>query len=319
MNDGPARGAPAAPAGALDRPVPAGSGYGSALDARAAATMVLLCALWGLGQVSIKVGNEGISPLWQAGLRSAGAAVLLIVWMLARGIPLRSPPGIAPYGWMIGIAFGVEFAFLYPGMALTTAARATVMIYTAPFFVAIGAHVLLGDRLNTTRIAGLVLALAGVAVAMADRGGPGGTGQGSLVGDLLCLVAGFLWAVTTLIVKATPIRTERPERTLLWQLWVSAIVLIAASLLAGEAGIFAPTPTVWLAFAYQIVIVASASYLAWFMLVQRHSASSLSAFTFMTPLFGVGFAALLLGETLTVSLLTAAALIAAGIYLVNRR
>jgi drug/metabolite transporter (DMT)-like permease len=288
---------------------------GPALERRAAATMVLLCAIWGLGQIAIKFGNEGISPLWQAGMRSAGAAVLVVLWMRVRGIPLASPPGIAPYGWLIGLAFGVEFACFYPGMALTTAARATVLIYTAPFFVAIGAHLLLGDRLNATRITGLVLALAGVAVAMADRSGPDG---GSLAGDLLCLAAGFLWAVTTLIVKATPMRSERPERTLLWQLWVSAIVLFAASALFGEAGVFAATPAIWLAFGYQVAIVASASYLAWFTLVQRYSAASLSAFTFLTPLFGVGFAALLLGETLTVSLLTAACLIAAGIYLVNR-
>jgi drug/metabolite transporter (DMT)-like permease len=292
------------------------SSASGAVDPRAAATMVLLCALWALGQIAIKLGNEGISPMWQAGMRSAGAAALVVLWMLVRGIPLASPPGIAPYGWLIGIAFGVEFACFYVGMALTTAARATVLIYTAPFFVAVGAHLLLGDRLNATRIAGLVLALGGVAVAMSDRGGPAG---GSLAGDLLCLAAGFLWAVTTLIVKATPMRTEQPERTLLWQLWVSALVLFGASWLHGEAGVFAPTPTVWFALAYQTMIVASATYLAWFMLVQRFSAASLSAFTFMTPLFGVGFAALLLGEPLTVAMLTAAALIAAGIFLVNRR
>jgi drug/metabolite transporter (DMT)-like permease len=286
------------------------------VGARAAATMVLLCAIWGLGQVAIKFGNEGISPLWQAGLRSTGAALLLAAWMVYRRIPLRSPPSIGPWGWLIGLAFGLEFVCFYPAMALTTASRATVLIYTAPFFVALGSHLLLGDRLNATRLTGLLLALAGVAVAMADRGGTDGA---SLAGDLLALAAGFLWAVTTLIIKATPMRNDRAERTLLWQLWVSAPVLFAGSFLLNEAGVFAATPMIWLSLAYQTAIVASASYLAWFMLIQRHSAARLSAFTFMTPLFGVGFAALLLGETLTLSLLAAAGLIAAGIYLVNRR
>jgi drug/metabolite transporter (DMT)-like permease len=155
-----------------------------------------------------------------------------------------------------------------------------------------------------------------VAVAMLDRGGTAGS---SWFGDLLCLAAGFFWAVTTLLIKATPLRHEGAERTLLWQLWVSALVLLGGSLAIGERGVFAATPLIWAALIYQTLIVASASYLAWFMLIQRHSAARLSAFTFLTPLFGVGFAALLLGETLTPSLLAAAALIAGGIYLVNRR
>jgi drug/metabolite transporter (DMT)-like permease len=297
-------------------PLPAARLDDARLDARAAALMVVLCAIWALGQVAIKFGSIGISPLWQAGLRSVGATAVLVLWMLHRRIPLRSARGMAPWGLLIGLAFGLEFVCFYPGMALTTAARGTVMIYTAPFFVALGAHFLLGDRLSPSRTAGLVLAFAGVAFAMLDRGGPGG---GDWVGDLLCLAAGAFWAATTLIVKATPLRAERPERTLLWQLWVSAGVLLGWSVAIGEAGVFAATPMIWAALAYQTVVVASASYLAWFMLIQRHSASSLSAFTFVTPLFGVGFAALLLGETLTPPLLIAAALIAAGIYLVNRR
>jgi drug/metabolite transporter (DMT)-like permease len=297
-------------------PLPAARLGDGGLDGRAASLMVLLCATWALGQIAIKFGLTGISPLWQAGLRSVGATAVLVLWMLYRRIPLRSEPGMAPWGLLIGLAFGLEFICFYPGMALTTAARATVLIYTAPFFVALGAHFLLGDRLDTSRSAGLALAFVGVAFAMLDRDGPAG---GNWIGDLLCLAAGFFWAVTTLIIKATPLRAERAERTLLWQLWVSALVLLGGSVAIGEAGVFAPTPIVWVALLYQTVIVASASYLAWFMLIQRYSAASLSAFTFLTPLFGVGFAALLLGEALTPSLLIAATLIAAGIYLVNRR
>ena len=82
---------------------------------------------------------------------------------------------------------------------------------------------------------------------------------------------------------------------------------------------FAATPLIWAAFAWQVLAVASFSYLGWFVMVQRHSPAKVSAFTFLTPLFGVAFAAALLGEALTLSLLAAAALIAGGIWLVNRR
>lgn len=285
------------------------------IDATAASIMVLLCALWGMGQVAIKIGNTGLSPLWQAGWRSAGAAAVLAAWMAWRGIALRPGRGMAPWGLLIGVVFALEFVFLYQGLTRTIAARGTVLLYTAPFFVALGGHWLLGDRLTPARVAGLVLAFGGVAVALADRA----TGAGDWRGDLMCLAAGFMWAMTTLILKATPLTAEAPERTLLDQLVVSAVLLIGASALVGEPGAFAPSAVVWLAFAYQTVVVATFSYLAWFVMVQRHPPAAVSAFTFLTPPFGVAFAALLLGEPLTPLLAASSALVAAGIWLVNRR
>jgi drug/metabolite transporter (DMT)-like permease len=287
------------------------------MDAAAAATMVGLCAIWALGQISIKVTVEGISPLWQAGLRSLAAAVVVGAWTLSRGISLVPARGTGAWSLIIGAVFAVEFVMLYLGMALTSAARGTVLLYTAPFFVALGGHRLLADPLTPSRIAGLALAFAGVVVALADHGD--GVAAGDWRGDLLCVGAGAAWAATTLIVKGTPLRSEPPERALFVQLVVSAPLLLAASLAAGERGVFAPTPLVWGAFAWQVLAVASFSYLGWFMMIRRHSPAKVSAFTFLTPLFGVGFAALLLREAMTPSLLGAAALIAGGIWLVNRR
>ncbi|MEI7445478.1 MAG: DMT family transporter [Burkholderiales bacterium] len=287
------------------------------IDAGAAAIMVGLCAIWALGQIAIKVGVAGISPLWQAGLRSLGAAVVIAAWMLARGIPLRPARGSGGWALAIGTVFAIEFVFLYIGLARTTASRGSVLLYTAPFFVALGGHRLLRDPLTPSRLAGLGLAFAGVAVALADHGD--GVSHGDAIGDLLCLAAGIAWAATTLIVKATPLRAEPPERTLFVQLAVSAVLLLGVSAAIGEPGVFAPTPIVWAAFAWQVIAVASFSYLGWFVMVQRHSPAKVSAFTFLTPLFGVAFATVLLREAPTVSLLAAAALIAAGIWLVNRR
>lgn len=287
------------------------------IDAGAAAIMVGLCAIWALGQIAIKVGVAGISPLWQAGLRSLGATVVIAAWMLMRGIPLRPSRGTGVWAIVIGAVFAIEFVFLYIGLARTTASRGSVLLYTAPFFVALGGHRLLDDPLTPSRIAGLALAFAGVAVALADHGD--GVSQGDPIGDLLCLAAGIAWAATTLIVKATALRAEPPERTLLVQLAVSAVMLLGVSAAIGEPGVFAPTPIVWAAFAWQVVAVASFSYLGWFVMVQRHSPAKVSAFTFLTPLFGVAFATVLLREAPTASLLAAAALIAGGIWLVNRR
>ena len=300
----------------MSEPSAPGSGP-KALGPAAVAVMLGLCVIWGMGQIAIKFGNEGISPMWQAGLRSVGATCLLLLWMRLRGISLRGIPGLMRWRLALGLTFAAEFVCMYIGLGLTTAAHGTVLIYSAPVVVALGGHWLLGERLSPVRWAGLVLAFIGLGVAISGRPVQGGP-QASLAGDLLCMAAGVGWALTTLIVRGTGLRHERPERTLFDQLAVSAPVLLAISWVMGEPGIFAPSPTVWLAFAYQTVMVATLSYLTWFVMVQRYSPASVSAFAFMTPIFGVAFAVLLLGEAATPPLLIALALVATGLRLVNR-
>ena len=298
--------------------VPAASG--DALPPAAAATMLLLCAVWGLNMVAVKLASAGIPPVLQAGLRSLVSAALLLGWCRWRGIGLgdwRRDGTLAP-GLLVGALFGLEFLLLYFGVGLTTASRAVVFLYGAPFFVALGAHWLLpDDRLTPAKAAGLAIAFGGLLLAFAE-GLRAPAGERALLGDALCLLAGALWGATTVLVKATRLRGARPELVLQYQLAVSAPLLLLASPLLGEPAAVALTPVVATAFLYQSVGVAFASYTAWFWLVSRHSASRLSAFSFLTPLFGVLAGAALLGERLGPLFGLAALLVAAGIWLVNR-
>lgn len=283
----------------------------------AAALATLLCCLWGLGQVAIKLANAGISPIFHAGLRSVGATVLVLAWIWLRGIPVFRRDGTLPAGVLVGVLFGAEFICIYIGMNFTEVARATLMIYCAPFFVAGLAHWLVpNDRLTASRSIGLLAAFAGVVAAFADRiAAPNAAG---LAGDLLCLLGAFFWGATTIAIKTTRLRNALPEKNLLYQLGVSAVMLVGASMLAGEPGLFAPTPLVWASLAYTTIIIAGSSYLAWFWLVSRYRATTLHAFTFITPIAGVVFAHLLLGEPITPGLGIGLVLIAGGIVLVNR-
>lgn len=290
---------------------------GRALDRSAVLLMVLLCAVWGLNQVTIKLGNGGISPVMQAGLRSVGSVVLLLVWCRARGVPLATRDGTLVAGMATGLMFAAEFLILYWGLSYTTASRGVLFLYTTPFFVAVGAHLFLpGDRLTRSKAMGLAAAFVGVMIAFADSLRL--PSQRELIGDLMCLGAAMLWGGTIIIVKASRLAQASPEKMLFYQLGLSAVVLPPLSLLIGEPGVFAPSATVLLALAYQIVIVAFASYVAWFWLIARFPASRVSAFSFLTPVFGVAFGGFLLREPLGPGLIGALVLIAAGIYLVNR-
>ena len=280
------------------------------------ALLLGLCVIWGLGQVSIVVANAGISPLSQAGLRSAGAALCVWAWAAGRGVPLFRRDGTLGYGVTIAALFALEFVFIYWGLTYTRASRAVLFIYAAPFVVALGAHWLLpGERLHRAKVLGLLCAFAGVTLAFAD--GLRLPTRSELLGDSMELVGAVLWAATTLVVKARG-GSVSPQKTIFYQLAGSAVVLLPLAALTGEPGLTHPTPLVLAALAYQTFVIAFASYLVWFRLLTRYPASEMAAFTFWTPLVGLAGGALILGEPVSGALAGGAALVAVGIYLVNR-
>ena len=123
----------------------------------------------------------------------------------------------------------------------------------------------------------------------------------------------------TFFLSATRLGNVSAEKTLLYQLGVSAIALPIASFAFGERGIAQVTPLIVASMVYQSLVVAFASYLAWFWLLTRYLAGRLSVFAFMTPLFGVLFGVVLLGEHVSALFALAAAMVGAGIALVNRK
>ena len=287
-----------------------------ALDPLAAALTVVLCLSWGLNQVAIKIAVADIPPLMQAAARSAGALVLIVAWCRWRGIALFARDRTLVPGLVAGVLFATEFALMYGGLQFTSASRSALFLYTAPFFVALGARWFLAERLNAMQWSGLVLSFIGAAIAM---GGPTSAGDPRMVlGDFMLIGAGAAWAATTLTIKATRLVAVAPEKTLVYQIAVSAPLLVVGSIVFGEPWPVTASALSLACLAYQTVGVVAVTYLLWFGMVQRYSASRLSAFTFLTPLFGIGAGHLLLGDPLTPPFAVAVVLVVAGLVLVNR-
>jgi drug/metabolite transporter (DMT)-like permease len=289
---------------------------GRPLSPGAVALMLLLCLSWGFNQVAVKLALADIPAMTQATLRSLGALpVLLIVgWLRKADFSLRD--GTLGPGMISGIIFGIEFVLIYQGLRLTTASRAAVFLYTAPFFVALGSYHMLGERMRTSQWAGLALSFAGVALAI-------GVPQANvdvhvLLGDLMIVCGGAMWGATTLIAKGTKLRLAAPEKALAYQVAISIPILGAAAFVFGETLTRMPGPVAISVVTYQAIWVVGLTFTMWFALVQRFSASKLSAFSFITPLFGVVASYLILHETMTLSFGIAALLVVAGLYLVNR-
>lgn len=289
----------------------------SRLDLFAMLVMVALCASWGLNQVAIKVANASIPPVLQAGLRGLGSGALVWLWSRWRGVRLFDRDGSLWVGGLIGVLFAVEFVLLNWGLVFTSASRAIIFMYLAPFVVAIGAHLFIpGERLGLTQLVGLVCAFIGMATAFADALRL--PTHREMLGDVMIVGAAVLWGATTVVVKASRLARISPNKVLFYQLAGSAVLLLPLSPLVGENGIAAPSTIALAAFAYQTLFVAFVTYLAWFWLVAHYPASRLSAFSFLAPLFGVLAGNVLLDETVTWLLAAALALVGLGIYLVNR-
>jgi drug/metabolite transporter (DMT)-like permease len=272
---------------------------------------------WGFNNVAIKLAIHDIPPLIQSSARSAIAAILVGAWTQARGIPLFKRDGTLRAGILAGVLFALEFLLIYRGLVWTTATRGVLFLYLAPFFIVIGSRWLIpGDHFHVSQWLGLLLSFVGIVIAFGLPTPAADSRQ--VLGDLMLVGGAAAWAATTLTIKASALNRISAEKTLLYQLVVSAPLLGLGAIVFGERITATPSAVAIGAFAYQTIYVVSITFTIWFVLVVRYSAARLSVFTFLAPLFGVAAGHLVLGEPLTPAFAVAVVLVAAGLLLVNR-
>lgn len=289
------------------------------LDSLAVSLLLACCLFWGLQQLLIKTTVGEVPPLWQAALRFIGATALLWLWCALRGVKLFERDGTLPAGLLAGLLFAGEFTCIYLGLRDTTASRLTVFLYTSPFVVALlMPRVSRAEVLSGVQWVGLVIAFAAVAIAFSE-GFSGQVTARQLRGDALALAAGALWGLTTVVIRATKLATLSAEKTLFYQVGVTALAAPLLSLALGETWSLHYSNYAWGSLAAQTAIGAFASYLTWMWLLRHYPATQMSSFTFLTPVFALVFGVALLHEPLTLLLVLALAGVAAGIVLVNRR
>ncbi|GAC1535686.1 MAG: DMT family transporter [Ramlibacter sp.] len=289
------------------------------LDGLAVTLLLACCLFWGFQQILIKSTVAEVPALWQATLRFAGATVLLALWCAIRRVPLFGSDRTLGPGLLAGILFATEFTCIYLGLRETTASRLTVFLYTAPFVVALlMPRFVPTERLRGVQWVGLVIAFAAVAAAFGEDF-MGGTTARQLRGDALALAAGTLWGLTTLVIRGSRLASASPEKTLFYQVAVTALVAPLLSLALGESWSLTYSAHAWGSLAAQTVVGAFVSYLAWMWLLTHYPATQMSSFTFLTPVFALVFGVVLLHEQLTTQLVLALVGVAVGIVLVNRR
>ena len=290
----------------------------SHLDALAIGLLLICCIFWGWQQALVKATLPLIPPVMQVGVRFVLGTLVLLLWCRFRKIDLWGADGTLAAGLLVGGLFALEFTCLYIGLVHTSASRLTVFLYTAPFVVALVLpRFVASEKLKPVQWLGLGCAFVAVVFALLDN-----FAGGSWLGDGLALAAGFFWGLTTVVIRATKLGGIRAEKLLFYQLAISSLILLALSPMLGESWsdtLPRMNAFAWSSLIVQAVIGAFASYLAWMWLLGHYPATKLSSFVFLTPVFALVFAAMWLGEPITIRLVTALVLVGVGIVLVNRK
>ena len=287
------------------------------IDAFGALLLIFVSTLMGANQVTVKIVNTGLHPVFQAGLRSAYAFLPVLCYALLMKKNLSVRHGSFWPGILAGILFGTEFLLLFEGLDYTSVSRASIFFYTMPFWTAIAAHFLIpGERLTLIGIVGLLLAIGGVALALSNNQSP--TSELAIIGDLFCLLGAMLWSGIVIVARTTRLSKSCPEMQLLYQLAVSAILLLMVAPYFGEL-VREVNLTIVIVFAFQVLVVVCLGFLTWFWVLSVYPASKMATYSFLAPVFGVIFGWLILDEKVTDTIFVALILVSMGVFLVSRK
>jgi drug/metabolite transporter (DMT)-like permease len=286
------------------------------VDATGALLTLLTSVFWGANTVAIKLGLADAPPLRLASMRFVVGGAAVAIWAGATG-RLRGLR-VARDEWrpmlMLALIFTAQIGSMNIGTSLTSAAHASILLNLYSVHTVVLSHFLIpGDRLTARRVAGVVIAYAGIVVLFA---GQAGGGAASLLGDAIVFVSAFLLA-ERLVYLARAVQQLDPVKLLLSQAAVGVTLFMLGSALTETM------PTTWTprlvgSIAYQGVLIAGFNFVVNLWLLQRYRPSSLVPFFLTQPLFGVVAAALLTGDPLTWELLIAGVAVAIGMGLSTR-
>lgn len=286
------------------------------VNTRVVLLLLLLACLWGGNSVAVKIGLRYTRPFLLAGLRFGLGALVIGGWGIFNGIDLKLRREEVFHLTILSIIFTAQICTFTMGVDLTLAGRASLFINTHPFFVAVLAHFFISnDRLSVRKTSGLILAFLGIFLVFRDRMGISDT---RITGDTLILISAIFLGILGVYVKRV-VQRINAYKLLLWQMIFALVPFFGLSLIFERSASHIISINLILAIIYQGIVVAGFCFVTWTLLLKRHSASKIAAFLFATPLFGVGLSNLILHEPITPFLIVGAILVAAGIYVVNKR
>lgn len=287
--------------------------------------MLLLCLVctffWGAGYPILKMsyaywgvgGSDVPGKLLYASLRFLPAGFILLLVASLKKKKLAVPDKKAmPWVGLLGICqTALQYGLLYIGMAYTSGTKSSVLNQVCIFIMVLLTPVFFkGEKLTLRKILGCIAGFSGIVVMNLS-----GLSFKMELGDIIVIASSCCAAAGYLISKGMPGDSDALTSTAWQQITGGVILLILGLTTGGKLAVANMEGMLCLAFQ---VAAAAVAYSLWFYLLKNFDASTVSVSKFMTPVFGVLFSGLLLGEEiLKVTNLVALALVCTGVVVVN--
>ncbi len=270
---------------------------------------------WGVAFVGMKQMVKDAPPFQAGGLRFFVASLPLLIFALRPSRFKKLTRTDFKKFLVLGLLqttllFGINFTALQ----FVPAGITSIIINTHPFFVAILAHLFLkGDRLNRQKILGLVIGFSGVMfLVLVGKS----FGELAFYWPIILLGSAVVWGTGSVLTKKFEIR-DPMSLTAFQNLFGSLPLLIIGFGFESKPINWNWSFTLWLI--YCAFVASSFAWWAWAFLLQTYTASRVSVFAFLVPVFGVLSGVILLNESLTFNMLVGGSLVALGIVVVNFR
>lgn len=286
------------------------------IDLKAASLVTMMAFVWAGNPIAIKLGLVDAPPIRQAWMRFVLGGLTVVGWAKVNGNSLRVHRHEVRALLILGALFTAQIGLMNLGVKYTSAAHVAVLLNAYPIYTVLLAHFFVpGDRLTRWRAAGIVIAYAGVVLVFAQEFRV----QSALVpGDVIISASALLLGVRTVYLNRAVQRID-PVKLLLAQVafGVPCYLVWSAIFEAGE-----PYQWTWrlaLSLVFQGCVVAGVNFILNLHLLKTYRPGGLASYYLTTPIFGVFQSWLIVGESVSSRVVLAAALVATGIALANRR
>jgi len=272
--------------------------------------LVAVYVLWGSTAPAIRVAVETLPPWLMAGVRFLIAGSLL--WTFVR---LRGAPRPTRAEWKGAALTGVALLVLGNGVFAWTlqylpASIGALFFSISPFFMALFAFVLEGERLSALGAAGLVLGFAGMAYLVA----PGGGSSLPLVPTVAATLSAVAWGFGSILQRRFPARNLVQASAM--QMLVAGATLVVLGAITGErVSMASMTPHAIMAVLYLVGFGSIVGYSCYLWLMRNVSTTLASTYAYVNPVVAVAIGVTLLHESLTTHTVISAAVIVAGVAL----
>ena len=275
---------------------------------------VFLCVVFGSNAVAIKLAFAGLGVFTTAAIRFSIAALAIFIWARVTGQTIGLKKGQLHQVLILAALFAIQLSMFYFGLSKSNASRGTLIANLLPFWVLFLAHFFIpGDRISGRKFLGILLGFSGVSFMFAETKG---VTAGFRVAELIILLATFIWACSVIYLKRI-IAGFSPFQVTLYSMIFSVPIFFIEALLWDVPMVSQLDSKIIGALLYQSLVTAAFGFVAWNTLLQKYGAVALHSFIFIMPISGVVLGGVILGEPITVKILTALALIVAGILVVH--